>query len=64
MIKHWPLKRGFANLNTVIERSYKIPYFRKDTWESSFGKCLMITVQWCRIRFYIGYYYKLNKDKK
>jgi hypothetical protein len=62
MVKHWPLRKGFANFNNEMVKSYKIPHLKLDRWYGTLGKCIMFEVQWFHTRFYIGWYYHSNKD--
>jgi len=59
MRKHIPLHRGFINLNNeMTDKYYYYPHFEGRIFESSLGKCIMVTFRLGAFRFYIGWYYK------
>ena len=60
MVKHYPLRKGFANFNNEMTGYHKLPFVRFDKWEGTLGKCIMFTIWWFHTRFYIGWYYKSN----
>ena len=57
MVKHWPLRKGFANFNNEMVESKKFPFFKVEKWWGSLGHCIMVTFWWFHTRFYIGWYY-------
>ena len=59
MVKHWPLRIGFANFNNEMTISHTHVEIEKFT--GGLGKCIMLTMQLRHTRFYIGWYYGKNK---
>ena len=62
MVKHWPLKRGFANFNNEMVRNYIFPHLELKKFNGSLGRCIMFEIQWFHTRFYIGWYYKTQQE--
>jgi hypothetical protein len=51
MVKHWPLKKGFANFNNEMVESKKFPHFKIDKWFGTMGRCIMFEIWWFHTRF-------------
>jgi hypothetical protein len=62
MIKHWPLKKGFANFSNEMVESKKLPSLKIAKWNGVLGRCIMITIWWFHTRFYVGWYYDSNVE--
>jgi len=62
MVKHWPLRKGFANFNNEMSENKRLPHFKIEKWFGTMGNCIMVTVWWFHTRFYIGKYYNSNKS--
>jgi hypothetical protein len=62
MIKHWPLRIGFANFNNEMTDSHTHINIKK--FVGRLGKCIMFEIQLRHTRFYIGWYYAKNKTNK
>ena len=61
MVKHWPLRKGFANFNNELVAFYFLPHLEFKKWNGSLGKCMMFTICLFHSRFYVGWYFKSNK---